>query len=51
MILSLTAVIDHELVDGGPAARFGARLQELVESADDLERERRDALEAGAPAS
>jgi pyruvate/2-oxoglutarate dehydrogenase complex dihydrolipoamide acyltransferase (E2) component len=29
--LSLTVVIDHDVVDGGPAARFASRLQELVE--------------------
>ncbi len=31
-ILALTAVFDHDLVDGGPAARFAMRLKELVES-------------------
>lgn len=36
-ILALTVVIDHDLVDGAPAARFGARLQELVEGTDELD--------------
>lgn len=30
-ILALTVVFDHDLVDGGPAARFASRLRELVE--------------------
>jgi pyruvate/2-oxoglutarate dehydrogenase complex dihydrolipoamide acyltransferase (E2) component len=30
--LSLTATIDHDIVDGAPAARFLNRLQELIES-------------------
>lgn len=32
--LGLTVVIDHDVVDGGPAARFASRLQELVEHPD-----------------
>ncbi len=35
-ILALSIMIDHDLVDGGPAARFARRLQQLVESADGL---------------
>lgn len=31
-ILDLTVTIDHTTVDGGPAARFGATLRELLES-------------------
>ncbi|MCB9592209.1 MAG: 2-oxo acid dehydrogenase subunit E2 [Sandaracinaceae bacterium] len=30
-ILAVTVVFDHDLVDGGPAARFASRLRELVE--------------------
>lgn len=32
-VLDLTVTIDHNVVDGAPAARFGAALRELVESA------------------
>jgi pyruvate/2-oxoglutarate dehydrogenase complex dihydrolipoamide acyltransferase (E2) component len=35
-ILSLSVMVDHDLVDGAPAARFARRLQELIESADGL---------------
>lgn len=35
-VLSLSIIVDHDLVDGAPAARFASRLQELVESADGL---------------
>lgn len=35
-ILALTGVFEHDLVDGAPAARFAARLRELVESAHGL---------------
>lgn len=35
-VLSLTIVVDHDLVDGSPAARFAARLQQLIESAEGL---------------
>lgn len=31
--LSLTLTFDHEIVDGAPAARFAARLKELIEAA------------------
>ncbi|MCA9654353.1 MAG: 2-oxo acid dehydrogenase subunit E2 [Myxococcales bacterium] len=34
--LSLTMTVSHDIVDGGPAARFAARLQQLVETADGL---------------
>jgi hypothetical protein len=30
--LSLTISVDHEVVDGAPAARFTRRLKELIES-------------------
>ena len=30
--LSLTVSVDHDIIDGAPAARFAARLRELVES-------------------
>jgi pyruvate/2-oxoglutarate dehydrogenase complex dihydrolipoamide acyltransferase (E2) component len=32
-ILDLTVVIDHNVVDGAPAARFAAEFRELLESA------------------
>jgi pyruvate/2-oxoglutarate dehydrogenase complex dihydrolipoamide acyltransferase (E2) component len=32
-VLDLTLVIDHKVVDGAPAARFGAEFRALVESA------------------
>lgn len=35
-ILGFAIMIDHDLVDGGPAARFATRLQQLVESAEGL---------------
>jgi pyruvate/2-oxoglutarate dehydrogenase complex dihydrolipoamide acyltransferase (E2) component len=35
--LSLTVTVDHDVVDGAPAARFVGRLRELVESAHGLE--------------
>lgn len=36
-ILDLTLMFDHDVVDGAPAARFSARLIELMESAHGLE--------------
>jgi 2-oxoacid dehydrogenases acyltransferase (catalytic domain) len=33
-LLDLTISVDHEVVDGAPAARFARRLAELVEQAD-----------------
>jgi chloramphenicol O-acetyltransferase len=35
-ILGLSVMLNHDLVDGGPAARFARRLQQLVESAEGL---------------
>lgn len=35
--LSLTIIVNHDLVDGGPAARFARRLQALVEGAEGLD--------------
>jgi pyruvate/2-oxoglutarate dehydrogenase complex dihydrolipoamide acyltransferase (E2) component len=35
-LLSLTASVDHDLVDGAPAARFVKRLREIVERAEVL---------------
>ncbi len=32
-VLDLTLVIDHKVVDGAPATRFGAELRELIETA------------------
>ncbi|HET9080030.1 MAG TPA: 2-oxo acid dehydrogenase subunit E2 [Trebonia sp.] len=37
-VLDLSLAIDHNVVDGAPAARFGARLRELVESATVISR-------------
>ena len=34
--LSLTLSIDHDIVDGAPAARFSKRLKELIEQGDGL---------------
>lgn len=36
-VLSLSVMVDHDLVDGAPAARFARRLQHLIESADGLD--------------
>jgi pyruvate/2-oxoglutarate dehydrogenase complex dihydrolipoamide acyltransferase (E2) component len=35
-VLSLSVMVDHDLVDGAPAARFARRLQELLESGEGL---------------
>jgi pyruvate/2-oxoglutarate dehydrogenase complex dihydrolipoamide acyltransferase (E2) component len=35
--VALTLTFDHDVVDGAPAARFTAKLRELVESADGLD--------------
>jgi pyruvate/2-oxoglutarate dehydrogenase complex dihydrolipoamide acyltransferase (E2) component len=35
-VLSISIMVDHDLVDGAPAARFAQRLQQLIESADGL---------------
>jgi hypothetical protein len=35
-LLDLTVTIDHNVVDGAPAARFGAELRELIEDATAL---------------
>lgn len=35
-ILNLTIVFDHDVIDGAPAARFGRRLVELIESGNGL---------------
>jgi pyruvate/2-oxoglutarate dehydrogenase complex dihydrolipoamide acyltransferase (E2) component len=35
-ILDLTVTMDHNVVDGGPAARFGAELRHQIESAEVL---------------
>jgi pyruvate/2-oxoglutarate dehydrogenase complex dihydrolipoamide acyltransferase (E2) component len=36
-MLALTISIDHDVIDGAPAARFGARLAELIEGAAGLD--------------
>jgi pyruvate/2-oxoglutarate dehydrogenase complex dihydrolipoamide acyltransferase (E2) component len=35
-ILSLSIMVDHDLVDGAPASRFARRLQTMIESAEGL---------------
>jgi hypothetical protein len=35
--LSLTISVDHNIVDGAPAARFAQRLKQLIESGDGLD--------------
>jgi pyruvate/2-oxoglutarate dehydrogenase complex dihydrolipoamide acyltransferase (E2) component len=47
--LSLTVVLDHTVVDGGPAARFVARLVEVIESGIGLEDGQLAPAAAGAP--
>jgi pyruvate/2-oxoglutarate dehydrogenase complex dihydrolipoamide acyltransferase (E2) component len=32
-VLDLTVTVDHNVVDGAPAARFGAELREIIETA------------------
>jgi pyruvate/2-oxoglutarate dehydrogenase complex dihydrolipoamide acyltransferase (E2) component len=34
--LQLTVSVDHDVVDGAPAARFVARLRELLMAADEI---------------
>jgi hypothetical protein len=36
-LLDLTISVDHDIVDGVPAARFARRLAELVEAAEGLD--------------
>ena len=38
-ILNLTVVLDHDVIDGAPATRFGRRLVELIESGYGLSEE------------
>jgi pyruvate/2-oxoglutarate dehydrogenase complex dihydrolipoamide acyltransferase (E2) component len=40
-LLDLTISVDHEVVDGAPAARFARRLAQLIEQADGLSAGRR----------
>jgi pyruvate/2-oxoglutarate dehydrogenase complex dihydrolipoamide acyltransferase (E2) component len=35
-VLALSVMVNHDLVDGAPAARFATRLQEIIESAEGL---------------
>ena len=35
-LLHMTVIFNHDIVDGAPAARFVSRLQELVDSADNI---------------
>ena len=46
-VLHLTLAFDHDVVDGGPAARFTRRLVDLIERADALD----GLAEAGQPTS
>ena len=32
VVVALTCIFDHDVVDGAPAARFATRLQQLIES-------------------
>lgn len=36
--LSLTISVDHDIIDGAPAARFVERLRQLIEEAHGLDR-------------
>lgn len=36
-LLAVTVSMDHDVIDGAPAARFLARLRELIEGCDRLE--------------
>ena len=46
--LSLTISVDHDIVDGAPAARFIQRLKELIESANGLPDSMAESEQAGA---
>ena len=47
-LVDLTLSFDHDVVDGAPAARFTAKLRELIESADGLvEKEHVGAIRSG----
>ncbi len=35
-VMTLSVIVNHDLVDGGPAARFARRLQALIESGEGL---------------
>ena len=49
--LCLTISFDHEIIDGGPAARFTQRLKELIESGYGLDDSTIESEKAGAEAS
>jgi len=36
-MLALTVSVDHDVIDGAPAARFGARLAGLIEGSAGLD--------------
>jgi pyruvate/2-oxoglutarate dehydrogenase complex dihydrolipoamide acyltransferase (E2) component len=36
-VLDLTISVDHDIVDGAPAARFVRRLREAIEAGDGLD--------------
>ncbi len=48
--LCLTLSFDHDLIDGGPAARFAARLAELIETSSGLADPRPTGHESASPA-
>ena len=50
-VLDLTVSSDHNVVDGAPAARFGAELRRLIETAGALRCSRKNASRAEAPPS
>jgi len=47
--LSLTISLDHDIVDGAPAARFARRLKDLIESGYGLDGATAEAVGASAP--
>lgn len=49
--LSLTVSVDHDIVDGAPAARFTHRLKDLIESGYGLGDSPAESKEASAPAA
>ena len=49
--LSLTISFDHDMIDGAPAARFTARLKELIESGYGLFDSTFESGQAGAEAA
>jgi hypothetical protein len=46
-VLNLTLAIDHDIIDGAPAARFGAELRQALETATVLTDRAADRARAG----